>query len=491
MDILFKSKKNNFLSYALFGLLGIFVLSIIFFSGYYNYGAESIGLYNVLRIIDGLPHITTLGSVPEMISPYGGIFPYLLGLPLKVIGLTDIVWVNFFAKAQVMAALLFCLIVLSKIDQNYISKVRKTNYVIYFVGIYLFLVFPFIAISYRPDFFAIAFELFGLKLFLDFLEDNKSSIKTLLFSSIAFALAPQFKITHIFILASCGLYLLIKKQYKNFFLMLISSTIFVAGFLFLGYLVFPKTYLEQVFLAANAGFISLSAINTMITNVINIIFFKFLPIHILFLIGLREYSKKSKHVLLFVLCILLTGLTGIAGQVKVGAYLNYFYIMILIESLFLASGLKAIYESSSELKKVFSVLAISSFLILSVDITKSLGTIYGNSYRQYPYKELKTYIKTNYPDATVYTPDSSIAVHFYSQTVLGPWVEFTYKFSKYIQRNYFEKINANLNNVEFELAIIPGSSCSSWKPKGIFNDQIKHLIVKKKQFKNLCVFTSQ
>jgi hypothetical protein len=92
--------------YAIYAIGFIFVF-LLFICRYYNLGTESIGIVSLMRVADGLPHISQAGEMPSLLSPYGAFYFWFIGKIFYLINVSQLDVIAIFGRLVTLASTFF------------------------------------------------------------------------------------------------------------------------------------------------------------------------------------------------------------------------------------------------------------------------------------------------------------------------------------------------------------------------------------------------
>ena len=367
-------RYEKFVLYFCATSLGLLFISMAFVSQYYNYGAESVTAFSTLRVAKGLWHATDTADLPVTIYHYGGIFPYLVGLPLRLFSITDVYFVNILSKLA-MCLLFFCNI---KIILIYLKRFKPSfaiDAVVYSTLLFL-LILPTLLFAYRPDLLCALCELGGFFLLFKHLEFKHESSRSIILAGMLFALATTLKFNSVSILVGCCAYLLFARNIRR--LVVIStaylSTLLVVGGLY--HITFGPDYWVQSVFVASSGLPTLRAVSDLVIRLINEIGFRLILFHLIIVFGVINLKRARAHWRMCVCAVVSSLFFASIGQINIGAYYNYYYTYFFL-AIFLApfaydEFLKIDWTIRRPVAITFSVL----YLLLGVDSIKTSVQIY-------------------------------------------------------------------------------------------------------------------
>jgi hypothetical protein len=252
-------------------------------------------------------------------------------------------------------------------------------------------------------------------------------------------------------------------------------------------------YWTHVLHAANFGPLSVREIPGAMIRIGEEIFFRHLPFHAAVLAGVPLIPRGNPMRGLLAWALAGSLFTAVAGQLKVGAYHNYFLTYFILGAVPAALAIRRLIglsrRGATAGVRVLGTLGAAAFAAHVVAGAIPAGAIVANDMRHYPYGELTDFIARNHPSGAIYAADESLAVLFHDRVAFAPWGERCYVHSSYLRSHYLESIRRRLAGVRFEAAVVPGRNCEAWRPAGEFRESIAHLTRLEARFGKLCVFS--
>ena len=468
---------------------GIVIFLFLFISNYNNIIAESIGIVSLLRVIDGLPHISEIGELPSNLSPYGPYYYIFLGNIFKILGIKDSFFVVLFSRVLSLTIIATSILWAIKKIEN--KKIVSNS--AYLFAFSLFIVsLPFESVMIRADWVAFVFELIGVLLVVDNLK-KKNLNSQLMLSGIMFGIAPIFKLNVIGFFSGCMLYLFAMRKFKHGILMLFG---FVSSLL-IGYLIVYFHLGQNFFLhllhSANYGLVGINGWPVIIESVIVDIILKQIHWWIIFVVAYQQIKSTMPERIIIFWGMASTFILASIFQLKVGAGNNYFISIFFIGTVFVHPFFNWANEWKPPLAESSSKNTILFFLILSIFLrtvltSSTVGSFSLNNFLNYPVKSLIQNIKETIPEGKIYTNDESMSVHLYPWVVLGPWDELGYTNAKYIHKNYFQTVKRKISEIDFDALVLTGTGCDKKSPSGLLAPQVSINDLELQQFKKICLF---
>ena len=176
-------------------------------------------------------------------------------------------------------------------------------------------------------------------------------------------------------------------------------------------------------------------------------------------------------------------------QAKLGGSHNYYFGFFMAFTVFAAIGILEIIhlKGNNAFKFGFSSICIGVIVVQLYGLSISIGNIFFNERRNYPWDKVSHLLENKYPNAIVYSNDPSAILHVYDRTLLKPLSENLLKAASGLH-NDLAQIKEGLRQHPFTLAILSGKTCESWKPSGIFKDETHPLTQLKHKLGKICIF---
>ncbi|GAB4406525.1 MAG: hypothetical protein OHK0056_05530 [Bacteriovoracaceae bacterium] len=479
-------KTINSSIYFLLSIIAFILFGFSTFGINFNLVAESIGIFSILRVIDGLPHISSLGEIPSHTSPYGAYFYIVIG---KIFGIFNVKNLTVITLICRFISIGFLLGIIRNAKEE--SDQDKSWQIAYFT---LFaLAFPFMTIMIRSDWPAYFFEFLALTILFKIPQQN-FDIKKIIISGLLFSLAINFKLNSVGILTGCCIFYLWTKDFKKLFLLSSSFAIFTLLFLALTYQHLGKNYLLHVLHTANYGLVPLSQWPGLIEKVFINTIYRPLFLWILIFTGFILEKNLRKQFSMIVFAILTNFIIASVFQIKIGAAENYYLPSFLCSIFLFKRGwlwFKTSTLSSNLEKKILKNLFSFSLILGIINFTTSTVPFLANQTINYPYSQLIKFLDENASGKKVYTSDANLSVVLYPRVVLGPWDERGYLNSRYLKSNHAVEINEKLKNIDFAAYVTSGSNCDKTPPSSELLEIKTSNDLLLNKFKNICVWSKK
>ena len=472
-----------------------FVL-IAFFSRYFNYGGESVGLYGLLRVARGLPYLGTLGELPAIANPYGPYPLFIVGWPLRLLGVTSPYWTNVAAKFFILVVLGLNAAVCGRILGLFRGADRTRSRTAWMIAVlYPILFNPLLTFSFRPDLLGVLFELLGFFVIAAPAAAGKGfRARDCALAGALFAVAATSKANHVGVFAGTMVALWIARGWKP---ALACSAAWIASTALLSVAltgIAGESLWIHVLHAANFGSLSIRDLPGAFTRIADEVFFRHFAFHLAALAGILVLPRGHALRTLFLGALAGTLTAAVLGQLKVGAYNNYFYSYFLLAA---APAAMAISELARRLGResggaisALAGLGAAGIMILVAYGAIPAAAILANDMRNYPYGELERYLAEKHPTGFLYAADENVAVHLADRVAFAPWAERCYVNSPYLRERFLPGLRERLKPARFEAAVASGKGCELWKPSGELAGGLSQLTRLGARFGKLCVFES-
>lgn len=446
-----ESKNNSFLLFFIFLLLFYRLLICI------NYNPEIVtgeanNIWNALQVAEG----KALYSDPEDM-PFE-IFQYTPLSQLPLIAVSKVLnpdsdnytyYVMLFGRVfnLFLNLLTFYFVYLLLFTIFNVSKTLSLTAAVCGFGLLTHLSF-----AIRPDSMSLLFIVFSVYLFSKAYFQNKFFY--FIFCGLSFAISFFSKQDSFLILSALGLYLIIDKSWKNFFVLSLSFSISFLLLLFLFHISFGNYFFLSIFGGLSVGHSIAQA---------HYVFERFLTFYgVLFYISIvfgylimRKVVPKKEGVFFLVLSIF-SFVIAVATSFKIGSGVSYFVPFVVFTILLITYVLNYLIEGENK-TTVESAIVYAAIILVSVFVFQQIYN-YTSPFMKYAESKTKQNdVIENFRDfrqeaATkkyiIFTADKKLKLFLHKNTVF-PNTEFYY-----VSRFSFKKYNALNNNDKLTHVII-------------------------------------
>ncbi|MBI2470448.1 MAG: hypothetical protein HYV59_04300 [Planctomycetes bacterium] len=300
-------------------------------------GWEEEDLYAMWKYIKGMGIYTDRYSVPYAASVYNWLFYQSYGFIIKnIISLFSLntSWIptigRFFTLAGALFGVFICyasFIQLSEVKNRTMSTLAFSFSLLTFLGPLV----GFWAFTVRPDVWSFVFEVTGIFFFWKYYSRNK--IKAIFFAAIALYCSWAFKQSGFLTVVAILVFLIIKKDFKAFFMFSLLMIIFYFATFLLG----DKEYVDTILYHGEREF----SINLAIRNILKatsksspaIISLISSIVFIIFCKGLKRGIIKNDNVLFAAILFFTTIVIVFPASAMEGAADNYCFMVLYASSL--------------------------------------------------------------------------------------------------------------------------------------------------------------
>ncbi|WP_332863382.1 hypothetical protein [Pannus brasiliensis] len=438
--------------------------------------------------------MSDITELPLLISSYSPMLFGLLYPLLKIFGLQTIPEVVSLGRIFILFLFLLFLAIENFFFKKYFPKYYNLG-IFLFSSLWFFVLFPGDILSLKPDFLAFLFEFLAFAYFYRaYFELPKKPIDFYL-SPIFAGFAVAAKLNTLGVFFGIVTFLIAVRKFKGALLYSLVTTATVLCF----FLIFSWQLGERFITGVLVSTKTIPPLGIDLVNQIvslpQKVFYPYVLFYLLVAIGLWILFKDNvQKSLLFGSCLGASFLLATMGQVKVGAFLNYYFGFFTLALIPVSIAIKYLFQAERSSFLIRPLQIVLAFYIL-FNILQALlfpGAVFLNFLKNYPYEEARAYIQENYPDGYVYTAESDhpAPLHFLDRTLLGPWAETQLNIVPAFH-HYIPVIREKLSRYRFSVAVKLGSGCENWRPSGIFFEETKHLEHLQKKIKKICIFSDR
>ncbi len=333
---------------------------LVFTCPYLDYGAESVSLGVFQRISSGLSGVSdNYLDLPIQFSPYSPYFYFLLTPIAKLFSPQD-PWNMAFALRSLILASIFCIFAVILQTLKITTKDTSPKLIFPLVFFVTLLIDPGLFLSIRPDLISTIFECLAVLAIAYKYKAPNDSAKTseepaslaIFFAGIFLGVATSFKTNNVgvFLGAAFGL-LIINERKKMFHLTMAFGYTLAVSLLTLKPLVGQES-LTLIYKTMNNDFAHTQEEWKSLLSKVGLQMIKLLPLILFSLDGLKVLHRSNPRFSVIFGSILAFSLSAaIAGQIKVGSALNYYFSPMLLASIPASITVKGILDQTIKFPK--------------------------------------------------------------------------------------------------------------------------------------------
>ena len=317
-----------------------------FLSGSPLYFGEAVSFEGLLRLLKGLPFASLPDSIPLSLTPYTPLFlipHWILGKLLSLHQFQDVLLLARIVQFILLLGLFFSL---NFIRKRFLSD--DSSFLAFLSACLLvFLYSPAMVLALRPDTVSFTCEIWAVFWMLRYLTSFQR--KLLALCGIFFGLAVATKFNTLGGVAGSLLFLLFSKDWRGFLGLSLSFLLSFSLFLGIQWIYLGSSFDQNILLSIQSRLWSFSEALEIYKKVFDLFLIPLGFYFFLIILGLAQWKNRRQALyLIFVLMLSFAG--AFLGQLKWGAFHNYF-LGFLYLGILPASG--ALFYLSKKYQKVF------------------------------------------------------------------------------------------------------------------------------------------
>jgi hypothetical protein len=458
--------------------------AILFFSRYFNYGAEGIEIGALLRLSDGLPYMTKLSELPLFANQYSPYFYALAEAPIKLLGLHSLEAIALCSRLLELSSLLALgFAVYFELKHLVFSK---TSFLL--LSAWFILLFPANIICVRPDFPAFLLEFLGFACWRRAQARPSVSFSSGVgYAGVLFGCAIALKLNTIGVVGGLLLFEVVSRRWARAFVLGGVTAVTVAVLFAGSWAIWGPQILRDTFLAIQN---QMEAPHDLLSK---LVVFGFLapPLTILAILGLRALRKRGSpdfSALAFAMAVSFAIAT--LQQIKAGSWYNYYYGYFALALAPAALGLDALVTAVGRMRCLHVALLVTAVVHAGLAARVPGVIARDRIQRHFPYREVTAWAEKELPAGPIYCDESNAALYFNRRTLFGPVSEIILALTPAIQPT-LPRLKLAMSQRPPVAAVVTGRSCASWRPAGAFREELSHLTKLKHEAGWLCVFVPE
>ena len=460
---------------ALAFFLGACLCVPIFFGHFFNYGAESISIASLLRMAAGQAWVSAIDDSPLLVSVFN---------PLYLLPAWPVAWMAGPGATLVLAVTgrLLSLVALALLLREVAGIYRAhwpAEYSPYWLRVMMVLFalsFAPLLFAFRPDFLSFLLEVVALAQLL-----NGKTVRAALLTGLAVVA----KYNTLGLLVGGTLWMLHRRRLRDALAFAGVGVAVIGASLVALYLLFGERVLTNHLFGLGGDRVAVD------WTLVHGFLAGFAAPQALFLVfvvcGLKQLRRSAPEAAGLVACFLVASFAiATAGQLRPGAYYNYYYGFFAVGLVPAASSAARWLQGGVRTLPWTAFLATLAFH--GAEAARPSATVILNQIPNYPYEALREYLDRRWPSARVYATDPTLLVIFHDRAVIGPWAEAFVLNSPPLQPFADRVRSVQRQAGGIDLVLVSGRNCAQWTPDGLFAPELAGVRTLDRHLGKLCVF---
>jgi hypothetical protein len=412
------SQTFDRLSKAFAGFCVLYLLAylFLFIRGSLLYFGEAISYEGLIRTLHGLPFASGPEEIPLSLTPYTPLFLLpLMGLG-KIFSISQIETLTVVARLVQIAFLGTLFGLLNALRKRFFSEL-SSGWAFSWVLIPVFFYSPTMELGLRPDTLSFLCEAGSVYAMLSFLQNGQS--KKLILAALLSGLAVSIKLNTLGAAAGLSVFCffyLDKKQFATFSSIAASVVLIFLG---LQYLVLGEALPQNILTSIQSTLLSGGEALKVYMKLFDLFLFPFIYYFFLVLYGLSALPPKREKSL-FAWVLSFSFLFAFVGQLKWGAFHNYFLGVIYLGLIPSSIGLNKFLKNKNSPQKtgflLFHFLYIALFMARGTSIPFK---IWQDRHYFSELKQIRTLVEEKAPTGYIYSNDEQMQIAFAHRTAVG------------------------------------------------------------------------
>lgn len=461
------SQTLNSLSKAFAVFCGMYLIAYLFLyiRGSLFYFGEAISYEGLLRTLHGMPFASTPEELPLSFTPYNPIFLMPLMFIGKLLSVNQIETLSVLARVFQLGLLATLFGLLNQMRKRFFPDLSSA-WAFLWVLIPVFFYSPPMELGLRPDTLSFLCEAGAAFAMLSFLRNNQT--KHFILSALLAGLAVSIKFNTIGAAVGLSVFCLFYINKTKFLTFGALSASVVLIFLAIQYLVLSAALSQNILTSIQSSVLSGGDALKVYLKLSDLFLFPFTYYLFLMLYGLATLNQKKERTL-FALVLAFSFLFAFVGQLKWGAFHNYFLGCIYLGLVPASIGFKQLLNrknnTSNPIFLLFHFLYIALFIFRGASIPVKIWEDHG----YFPeLKQIRELLNERAPRGYVYSNDEQIQIAFAHRTAIGVLSQELLQVTPKLQPR-ISQVKKNLeNSVSFAAYIFKCEEYDNSKSAGIF-----------------------
>jgi len=408
----------NRISKSFAAFCGIYLLAYLFIyiRGNLFYFGEAISYEGLLRMVHGMKFASSPEEIPLSLTPYTPLFLLpLIGLG-KAFSITQIETISVVARLFQLGLLVTLLGLINSLRKRFVSDL-SSGWAFLWVLIPVFFYSPPMELGLRPDTLSFLCEAGSVFAMLTFLRQQKNH--SLILAALLAGLAISIKLNTLGAAVAISCFCLFFLDIKRFsiFTSIAATVVFVA--LGLQYLFLGETLPQNILSSIQSTLLSGSDALRVYMKLLDLFLFPFSYYLFLVVYGLSKFPTKKEKAL-FNLVLSFSFIFALVGQIKWGAFHNYFLGFIYLGLIPASIGFHQLVTTADGSKK--TALLLFHFLYITLFMARGSSIpfkILQDSAYLSELNQLRALVEEKAPKGYLYTQDEQLQLAFAHRTAIG------------------------------------------------------------------------
>ncbi len=468
-----------FITLYLVAYLYLFITGSLFCFG------EAVSYEGLLRVLNGLKFATSPTEIPLSLTPYTPVFLTPLIAIGKLLGITQIEHVSLMARIYQTGLLFVFFLFLNLIRERFFSNLSSR---LSFLCVVLIVFFysPTMELALRPDTLSFLCEAASLFYILRFL--RYSATRNLALASIFSGLAIALKLNTVGAAVGIIVFLILNKNLKN--LIIYSLGLWISALFFLGvqYLILGDILTTNIFQSIQSTILSSGDAIKVYIKLFDLFLLPLSYYIFLVVYGVARLPQRKERTL-FALVLSFSFLFAFVGQMKWGAFHNYFLGVLYLGLMPASIAFTKITETKNTSQLIGSFLFYLFYITLLIIRGTSVPIkIWQDKNYFTELKQLRLLLKEKTPQGLIYTNNEQLQLAFADRTAIGVLSQELLETTPTLQK-HIEPLKAKIKSLPlYSSYIINCEAYESGKSSWTFinlEDFKKRTLIKTGRF---CVF---
>jgi hypothetical protein len=419
-------------SLIVFGYLLFYLFQ--FTTGSLFYFGEAVSYEGLIRLLHAKPFASLPAEIPLSLTPYTPLFLSPVLAVGKILKLVEIREVMILARVSQIGILFILFLFINHFRKTFFSDVSH-DFAYFAVAALVFFFHPTLELALRPD--AISFLAEAVSVFYLFKYLRYSQTKSIILASLASGMAIGLKLNTIGAVLGISLFLFFTRNFKSLSLYLLGCLMSSSLLIGFQYLALGPVFTHNILLSIQSLVLSAPDAIKVYAKLFDLFllplgFYLFLVFH-----GLSLMTQRKERLLLS-LVLLCSFVVALLGQLKWGAFHNYFLGCVYLGTLPASLTVYQLSNTKEHTRNLYFVIFFCALLSLfMVRATSILVKIRADRSYFKELSQLKTLVKEKIPNGLLYTTDEQIHLAFVERMAVGvlseELLQTTPKLSPYLE----------------------------------------------------------
>ena len=453
----------------LFGFLVVaYTLFYLYFflNGSLFYFGEAISYEGLMRVLLGKSFASQPQEIPLSLTPYTPLFLSPMILLGKLIKWNRIEEIMILARTFQSGLLFILFLFLNHIRKTFFSD-KSTVFSFLFVAGLVFFYNPTMELALRPDTLSFLCEAGSVFYLLRYLKYSK--LKSIALAALASGMAVAIKLNTLGAVGGIILFLLVNKEMRALGIYLVGFVFSASLLLAILYFRLGPIFSDNILISIQSFVLSPADAIKVYSKFFDLFIFPLIFYFFLILWGMGTLPQRKER-LLFLYVLTFSFIVAALGQMKWGAFHNYFLGFLYLGTIPASIAVQQLSESKNQNQHFFFLLFCMLHLVFYILRGSSIPVkIWQDRDHFRELTQIRSLLQEKLPKGFIYTSDEQLHLAFVDRVAIGVLSEELLQTTPKLMQG-IEKIRFKLQEIKPSGYLLPCDKFETGSVYGLFFD---------------------